>query len=378
VNNYAVVAVGSPARVTLQQVTALAQYGSSHNIGMLITEGADAVLSGGTYTARGGDRAWAVFASQSGTRLEAEGVSMLAENAGKNAAMYPYDGAEVVLRGGDYTARGGTQTNGIADQQNSTVTAYDVTVLAENGTDNYGLGSFDGSSMTVRGAKVTSRNGFYCDAVSTSLNGSTLDAESVVGLAENCTDRNYGLYVGADTAHATVRGGSFTGRGGDKALGILSSESNITLYAEGVTALGENGSETSVGLRNRFGAEVTLVGGSFTGRGTGEDTCGISNGNAGSKVAAVGVTALGEGGEHGTGLLNYGGAEATLNGGSFTGRGGQNPVGINNGGTGRERRQQQRWPTQPGHCAGDAERRRLHRDLGHGCLWHTKRRHSGC
>ena len=202
------------ADVTLQQVTALAENASSNNTGLVYYDADGTRLLGGSYTARGGEKAWAIFARYGGGTLVAEGISALAENATQNnTAMYPYDGAEVILLGGDFVARGGAQTNGIADQLNATVTAYDVTALAENAVDNYGLGSFDGSSMTVRGATVIARGGTYCEAVGTSYNGSTLDAESVVGLAEDCSGVNYGLYVGADTAHATVRGGSYTGRG---------------------------------------------------------------------------------------------------------------------------------------------------------------------
>jgi hypothetical protein len=374
------------ADVTLQQVTALAENASSNNTGLVYYDADGTRLLGGTYTARGGEKAWAIFARYGGGTLVAEGISALAENATQNnTAMYPYDGAEVVLLGGEFVARGGAQTNGIADQLNATVRAYDVTALAENAVDNYGLGSFDGSSMTVRGATVTARGGTYCNAVGTSYQGSTLDAESVVGLAEDCSGVNYGLYVGADTAHATVRGGSYTGRGGDDARGIMAEESNVTLYAEsvtalgenssainiglsnefgattelrggsftgrggtlargifnegddstldaaGVTALGENGTELSAGLANRFGGDATLHGGSFTGRGTGDDSCGLLNGFTGANLVAVGVTALAEDGQYATGLLNFTGARATLDGGSFTGRGGQYSHGINNG-----------------------------------------------
>jgi hypothetical protein len=335
VNNFAIAVVGSPTGVNLQQVAALAENGSNTNIGLLVSIGAGAVLRSGTLTARGGDRAWAAFASQSGTTLEASGVSMLAENASSNnTGMYSYDGAEAVLRGGDFTARGGLQTNAIADQLNSMVTAYNVTALAEDGITNYGLGAYDGAETMVRGASVIARGGESNYAVNSTFNGATLDAESVTALAEGGSLLNYGLQVAAGTAHATVRGGSFTGRGGQDARGIDCDEEEITLDAEGVTALGEGGSDANYGLHNANGAAATLRGGSVTGCG-GAHAWGIHNAGGNTTLVAESVAVLGENASvDNYGLYSDNGAVAILRGGSFTGHGGAWAKGIYHSGAG--------------------------------------------
>ena len=102
-----------------------------------------------------------------------------------------------------------------------------------------------------------------------------------------------------------LRGGSFTGRGGAEAYGIYNADSDTTLEAEGVSALGENGSVfNNDGLYNGTGAEATLRGGSFTGRG-GAEAYGIYNGPSGATLEAESVSALGENGSVNYGLYNY-------------------------------------------------------------------------
>jgi len=319
VGNNAIVLLGSGTGVRLQRLAALAENGSGHNVGLLNSSGAAAVVHSGAYTARGGEKAWAIFTSGSGTTLKAVRVSALAENASvHNSALYIYSGPAAVVRGGDFTGRGGSQAGGVQLQLNATLTAEDITALAENGTDNYGLGNFDGTAMTVRGATVTARGGQASYAVTNELHGATLDAESVTALAEDGSTANYGMYNAGGSGDATLRGGSFTAHGGAEAWGVFCDGNDITLKAHGVTALAENASTTNYGLWNLGGAETTLRGGSFTGRGGGADSYGIYNCGTGTKVEAVGVTALAEDGNNNFGLYNCDGA-AMADSSQFTG-----------------------------------------------------------
>ena len=329
VTNLAIVLSGSGTGVTLQQVSALAENGSGHNIGLVNMSGAAAVLRGGAFTGRGGGNGRGIFTRGSGTTLEATGVSALGENGSDlNVGLYNYDSAAAVLRGGVFTGRGGNQTGGVSNAFTSTMTAEDITALAENGSDNYGLGNYNGAAMTVRGAAVAARGGSNNYALSNELNV-TMDAESVTALAENGSIANYGFW-NVNNAKATVRGGSFTGRGGPEAWGIHSGASGTTLEAEGVTALGEDGSDNNYGLNNSDQAEAMLRGGSFTARG-GTYAHGISTSGSNTTLETESVTALAENGSSGSyGLYNYNYAEATLRGGSFTGRGGTEARGIFN------------------------------------------------
>jgi hypothetical protein len=254
VNNYCIFLGGSGTGVTLQQVTALAENGSNHNVGLVNYSGAAAVLRGGTFTGRGGVHAWGIFNAYSNATLEAENVTALGENSSDhNSGFYNYSSAAAVLHGGDFTGRGGNQAGGVQNQLDSTLTAEGVTALAENGSDNYCLGNYDGSVATLIGGSFTARGGTNSYAVGNEYHDSTLAAESVTALAENGSSSNYGLY-NVDGA-TTLCGGSFTARGGTDAYGIYNGDSGATLEAESVTALAKNGS-SNYGLYNESGAAM--------------------------------------------------------------------------------------------------------------------------
>jgi len=333
--NYAIFLIGSGTGVRLQQVTALAENGSDTNLGLLIWDGAAAMLRGGSFTGRAGTNTYGIFSLGSDTTLEAESVTVLAENSSnKNFGLYNYGGASATLRGGDFTGRGGIQTRGIENADSgSTLTAEGVTALAENGSsDNYGFGSYDSVTTTLRGGDFIGRGGTDAYGISNGANGATLEAESVTALAENGSDANYGQYNFSGAA-TTLRGGSFTGRGGTYACGIYNIDSGTTLAAESVTALGEDGSSNNYGLGNYNDADATLRGGSFTARGE-TQALGIYNYGSGATLEAESVTALGENSSNNYGLHNAVSAEALLRGGSFTGRGGEYTNGIvNNAGS---------------------------------------------
>jgi hypothetical protein len=208
------------------------------------------------------------------------------------------------------------------------VTLQQVTALGENCSGgNYGLVIYLGPAVTLRGGSFTARGGDVAKAIINTGNDSILVAERVTTLGENGSNSSIGLHssVGAAT---TLRGGSFTGRGGEYVSGIRSEGSDTTLEAESVTALGENGTY-NYGLFHSTGAAATLCGGSFTGRG-GTGAFGIYNAGNGTMLETTGVTALGENGSWNYGLHNASSAAATLSGGSFTARGGLDARAINN------------------------------------------------
>ena len=99
----------------------------------------------------------------------------------------------------------------------------------------------------LRGGSFTARGGVNTYGIASDFNSPRLDAESITVLAEDGSSTNHGL-INSRGAVATLRGGSFTGRGGENALGIITGDSGATLEAESVTALGENGSIENYGL----------------------------------------------------------------------------------------------------------------------------------
>ncbi len=199
------------------------------------------------------------------------------------------------------------------------------------GDSNAALLATAGMTRTLA-ADVTERaqgSGASNYAIYLSGSGTGVTLQQVTALAENGSNANYGLYNFSGAA-TTLRGGSFTGRGGTDAYGIYNADSNTTLGAESVTALGENGGNVNIGLLNNNGAAATLRGGSFTGRG-GTHANGINNADSDTTLEAESVTALGEdGSSNNNGLRNYSttAPTTTLRSGSFTGRGGTNARGI--------------------------------------------------
>jgi hypothetical protein len=333
VSNLAIVLSGSGTGITLQAVTALAENGSSHGVGLVNTDGAAAMVHGGTFTGRGGVYGWGILSSGSGTTLKAMDITALGENGSDlNQGLHNSDGSRATLHGGVFTGRGGNQTGGVSNTLGSTLMAEDITTLAEDGTENYGLGNYDDATMTVHGAGVTARGGVNNYALSNEFNV-TMQAEGVTALAENGSGANYGLW-NVNNGQATVRGGSFTGRGGTSAHGIANIQAPTTLEAESVTALAEDGSEANYGLYNWDGAAATLHGGSLTARG-GTNAWGIYNSENLARLEAEGVTAQAEGASIDTfGLHNDGSAMAWVHGGSFIAQGGAFAKGIFNSGTG--------------------------------------------
>jgi hypothetical protein len=334
-NNYAIVLIGNGVGVTLQQVTALAENGSSDNYGLVNYSGAEATLRGGTFTGHGGSLACGIHNADSDTKLEAESVIARGENgSSNNYGLWNVGAAAATLRGGSFTARGGSNAYGICnDGSSTTLEAESVTALGENGSnDNSGLINSIGAATTLRGGSFTARGGVIAFGIANCFSTAALEAESVTALAKNGSDYNYGLY-NYDSAEATLRGGSFTARGGTGAFGIYNSGSSATLETESVTALAENGSTYNYGLNMNGHAATTLRGGSFTGRG-GSIACGICNSGSSTTLDAKSVTALGENASSTNfGLYNYSGAAAVLHGGSFTARGGLDAYGIGSDGS---------------------------------------------
>lgn len=157
------------------------------------------------------------------------------------------------------------------------------------------------------------RTGRGGDAAYGVYNAATLSADDIVALGEAATVDNWGL--GSSGGTVALRGGTFTGRGGTTAAETYGIWSSGELAADNVVALGEQGTGTNGGLVNN-GGTATLQDGTFTGRG-GDMAFGIDNGGT---IVIDDVTAHGRGATTNYGLVN--GGTATLRGGAYTGSGG--------------------------------------------------------
>lgn len=210
---------------------------------------------------------------------------------------------------------------------NTAVSLQQVNALGESGSQsNYGLYVHGGAIATVHGGFFTGHWGMWSVGIRNYF--STIDAKNVTALGQSGTFSNFGLENRSGAV--TLFGGSFTGRGGNSASGIYNTDPTASLQAESVAALGE-GSSNNSGVSNKNSAGATLYGGTFTGRG-GTEAAGILNENSGTTVDINNATVLGENGsDNNYGLRNYDAAGAALRSGTFTGRGGVNAYGIYNG-----------------------------------------------
>jgi hypothetical protein len=334
-NNQAIFLTGSGTEVTLQHVTAVAENGSNANLGLVNSDGAAATLHGCSFTALGGDYTWGILNGDSPTTLEAADVTALGEDGNdQNHGLVNNNGAYAVLHGGSFTGRGGTGTNwGIANQDPGTyMEAADTSAVGENGSGgfNHGLDNSNAATVILRGGFFTGIGGVNAYGIHND-GATTLVAEGITALGEGGSDVNYGLDSSND-AETTLYGGEFTARDGTRTYGISNSGTNANLKAESVTALGDAASTQNTGLRNTGStAGTSLHGGSFFGH-QGDMALGIFN-YAGT-LQAVGVTATGGNGTDNFGLDNEGGGDVAVQGGSFTAFGGTRTFGIRNADSG--------------------------------------------
>jgi hypothetical protein len=209
---------------------------------------------------------------------------------------------------------GGTDSNNYAiylTGSGTSVTLQSVTAFAENGNlDAVGL-------YNDSGTKVTLLSGSYMasSAVEHSVgisNLGTLEAEHITVRGEFSPQWNYGIWNQGSGAKITLRGGSVSGRGGTEAIGILNVNGGF-LTADGVTALAEDGTDANYALNGEdagVGTTSVVRGGSFTGiGGDGEnygiriygddsllDAIGIDTRTAGGELAALIAVAIGDNG----------------------------------------------------------------------------------
>jgi len=232
----------------------------------------------------------------------------------------------------DVTARAeGTSDRNWAIVLNGTdleVLLQDVTAAARQGvTSTMGLMSVGGAMVSVRGGVFSaSGGGGSTYGIFVGGAGTTLGAEGVTALGAEGSLYNYGLgnYDGGDV---TLRGGHYTGRGGLDAHGVSSARSSA-MFVDAVTTLAEDASAWNYALDNYKGSTMVVHGGSYTAQ-NGENTIGISNEADGATIEIVGATAVGRyGSEWNWGIHNADGGQAKVVGGSYTGIGGANAYGI--------------------------------------------------
>ena len=267
----------------------------------------------------GGEHNIGILLNGSGTEVALENVAALGEyGSSYNYGLHLSVGAMATVHGGSFIARGGINTRGILNN-GSTLEMVDAAVLGEGAADqNHGLDLTGGTAM-LRGGTVSALDGVEARGIS--VNNGTLRVEETSVLGDTTGTSSFGLYNYRGTV--TLVGGAVTARGATTTSGIGNdaNAATATLSVQEVAVLGDSDGDETYGLWNQGGGEATLYGGSFGTRG-GQDAAAVLNQGTGSSLESLEISALADGGNSLAGITNRGGATALVHGGSYVARGG--------------------------------------------------------
>ena len=242
-SNTAIYLTGTSTEVTLENVTAIGGKATNSNAGLSITLGPEVTAHGGTFSGVGGTYAYGIWvAGGSDTFLGAADVRAYGQdasntNVGLSNSNYP----TVLLQGGFFRGSGGQYAYGMENYNGADLEAEGVTAQAEGGSGRTtALYNHVESRATLRGGSFTAQaGGGSAYAIHNFGSNTVLEAHDVTALAAGGT-YNYGLIAESNTPITRVNGGTFTGQGGSRAVGINHANVGETTI-QNAFAVGENG-----------------------------------------------------------------------------------------------------------------------------------------
>ncbi|HEY54169.1 MAG TPA: hypothetical protein G4N94_12025 [Caldilineae bacterium] len=250
----------------VRELTVLNTGSGDHKAALLVVSEAEEItIRRVTAGCKGGEQSCHGIYLNGATNVRLEDVTATAAVAhGNSVGLGLFNGGQIQLQGGDYSAWGGAEAHGIVNQ--GEMRAAEINASANNASllnsayyqDGYG-GDVQGELL---GGTFTARDGQYADGIYVRKNDAALYAEDVVAVGKNALYRNTGL--DCDDVRVTLVGGSFTGEKGETAAGIRCSISS--LEARDVKAEGVDGRIHSYGLA-LDGGDSTLYAGVFLARG---------------------------------------------------------------------------------------------------------------
>jgi hypothetical protein len=280
-----------------ENVIALAE-NADYNYGLLNGEAVVSLL-GGSFTARGGIETRAIHNYTPQSVLQAESVIALAEDGTNNYGLENAQ-AKAILYGGSFTARSGTDARAIYNRRDTAeLQAIDVTALAQDADANYGLYNADEATASLQSGAFTARGGTGANGIYNVDANTTLETHQVAALGEDSDTSNRGFY-NSTNAEAVLHGGSFIARGGGSGI---QNYDGADLQAYDVFALGEGNTSYNHGLINTSDATAVLHGGSYIARQGTFEARGIFTWGAATTLQASGILALGEDGVENYGLV---------------------------------------------------------------------------
>lgn len=258
-NRYGIVSSDDLTEVSLVNVSVVAELGQ-HNHGLVNLNGSTVHLQGGSYRATGGVDAFGIFNSGVGSDLRIEGASAYGGDATtENHGLYNTDNAFAELHGGSFSGAGGINSFGISNNgSGARTTATGVAALGNSGTaETIGIINDSGGVVTLHGGEFRARGDGQGRGIVNGGVGSIMEATGVAAVSEDCYD-NIGLraYLGSTTI---LSGGSFVGRRGTFAQGLVVNDPGTSLTGVGVNAIAEGPSVVVIGVINGVGSVVRWV-----------------------------------------------------------------------------------------------------------------------
>ena len=297
IDGYGIYSTGSGTTLEAYGVTAMGEEASALNFGLMNSSGASAVLHGGFYEGRDGwdpGHTGGIGNTSADSTIEIVDVTAVGKfHSHNNYGLRNYEGAEARISGGSFTAEGGEYANGIENRHSGTsLIAEGVFSMADGGNGNVGLHNKDGAKAILSGSSFTAHGGIDANGIYNGGSGSELEAESVSALGMNGSSANFGIHNGSGGL-VNLRAGSFSGEGGSSAYGIYNSSSGTHLTAESVTVMGRYSTSFNYGLCNVDSASAILSGGTFTGS-SGNYAYGLYNEANSPTLIVTGAKAVGE------------------------------------------------------------------------------------
>ncbi len=237
------------AKVMLENVTASAGKAGSANIGLRVVVspegGPEVTVHGGSFTGAGGTDAYGieVFGGM-GTFLGAADVRATGQGASNtNAGLKSDNYATVLLQGGFFLGSGGQDAYGIQNYNDAHMEAEGVTARGESATSRARAFYNHVAQAVLRGGSFTaqaSSGAWHAAGIHNFGSNAILEAHDVTALAAGGT-YNRGLFSELNSPTTRVYGGTFIGRGGEKAYGIEQGcSSGCETIIQGAFAVGEN------------------------------------------------------------------------------------------------------------------------------------------
>jgi hypothetical protein len=235
--------------------TVIAEDGAIRADGLFNYNSATATLRGGSFIGRRGGNARGIYNGGADTVIETYGIEAWAHDADYNSGIYNLNSASARLHGGSFIGRGGTYSYGINNAVAGTVMyAWSVDVVAEDGSyANYGMQNYQDSAVVLYGGSFTARGGTNSYGIYESGAATTLEATGVTALSEDGVQISSALYCSSGAA-VVVHGGSFVGVGGIVGAGIRIRDATTTLDATGIVVYGGGGSSSSYAIHQQDGA----------------------------------------------------------------------------------------------------------------------------